>query len=69
MKSTMPRYFMTPEGRSVSINQMAKALKFIHQNPDADYPGWNWFLTPGHFILAEFRRGMHDRINRRLNGV
>lgn len=60
-----PRAFKTPEGRTVSIKTMANALRQIRKNPDADYPGWNWYLTPGHYILREFRRGMHDRINRR----
>jgi len=63
--STLPRYFVTPEGRKVSPHTMARALSTIRQNPGADYPGWNWYPTPGHYILAEFRRGLHDRINRR----
>lgn len=63
--STMPRVFLTPEGRAVRPRTMGAALRHIRTNPDADYPGWNWFPTPGHLILAQFRRGMHDRINRR----
>lgn len=63
--ATYPRAFLTPEGRGVSIRQMGIALRTIRQNPDADYPGWNWFPTPGHYIVAEFRRGMHERINTR----
>lgn len=66
MKSTMPRYFKTPEGRPVSIKTMGNALRAIRKNPDADYPGWNWFPTPGYMILSSFRQGMHDRINRRV---
>lgn len=65
MKPLYQKAFLTPEGRPVSIRQMGQALKRIRANPDADYPGWNWFSTPGHFILAEFRRGLNDRINRR----
>lgn len=65
MKSTYPRYFKTPEGRAVSIATMGAALRAIRANPDGDYPGWNWFPTSGHAILAEFRRGLNDRINRR----
>lgn len=68
-KATMPRAFMTPEGRMVSIPTMANALRVIRANPDADYPGWNWFLTPGHHILKSFRAGMHDRINRRATSL
>lgn len=64
-RSPYPRAFATPEGRMVPIKQMAGALRAIRRNPDAEYPGWNWFPTPGHFILREFRRGLHDRINMR----
>lgn len=60
-----PRGFLTPEGRPVSVRAMSNALRAIRANPDAEYPGWNWFPTPGRMILREFRRGMHDRINRR----
>ncbi len=65
MRAAYPKAFKTPEGRTVSIRQLARALRAIRANPDADYPGWNWFPTPGHHILREFRRGMHDRINLR----
>lgn len=44
---------------------MGLALRRIRQEPGRNYWGWNWYETPGHFILAEFRRGLHDRINRR----
>lgn len=66
-RAAYPRAFATPEGRAVSVRQMAKALRAIRANPGADYPGWNWFPTPGHFIIREFRRGMHDRINLRAS--
>ena len=65
-RSTMPRYFLTPEGRPVTPRRMGAALRQIRLAPDADYPGWNWYPTQGWAILAEFRRGMHDRINRRV---
>lgn len=65
MKALYPKAFATPEGRMVSIRTMAAALRTIRANPQAEYPGWNWYPTPGQFILAEFRRGLHDRINRR----
>lgn len=65
MKSLYPRAFKTPEGRALSIKTMANALRVIKQDPEKDYPGWNWFETSGHRILASFRSGLHDRINRR----
>lgn len=64
-RSTMPRYFKTPEGRPVSIRTMAEALRAIHRKPAAEYHGWDWLPVPGYYIIAEFRRGLHDRINRR----
>ena len=64
-KPVNPRAFVTPSGSTVSITTMARALSVIRKNPDADYPGWDWFSVPGHYILQEFRRGLHDRINRR----
>lgn len=64
-RAAYPRYFLTPEGRRVSIRRMGEALRTIRSAPDADYPGWDWFLVPGHHILREFRRGMDDRINKR----
>lgn len=68
-RATMPRYFKTPEGRAVSIRTMGNALRVIRGNPDADYPGWDWFPVSGHFIIREFRRGLHDRINRRTSAA
>lgn len=64
-KPLYPKAFMTPEGRVVPIRTMGKALSSIRKMPELDYPGWNWFPTPGHFIVKEFMRGLHDRINRR----
>lgn len=63
--SPYPSYFMTPEGRALRISKMAAALRAIRRNPDADYPGWNWFPTPGHFIVRSFRDGLDHRINMR----
>jgi hypothetical protein len=68
-RAPYPRYFLTPEGRPVSIRRMGAALRAIRANPDADYPGWDWFPTPGHFIIREFRRGLDDRINLRARAT
>lgn len=64
-KPAYPNAFLTPEGRPVSIRKMAEALRVIRANPSAEYPGWTWYTVPGYFILNEFRRGLHDRINKR----
>lgn len=61
-----PRAFRTPDGRMVGVRQFSKALAHIRTHDrQTEYPGWNWFPTPGWMILNEARRGMHDRINRR----
>jgi hypothetical protein len=44
---------------------MAAALKSIRKNPDAEYPGWNWYPTTGHFIIRSFREGLDHRITMR----
>ncbi len=64
-RSPYPKYFKTPEGRAISIKTLAKALRTIRKNPDAEYPGWNWFPTPGRLILRSVMDGVHDRINQR----
>jgi hypothetical protein len=64
-KSPYPRYFKTPEGRPVSIRKMGIALKTIREAPDKEYPGWDWFPVPGHYILRSFRDGLNHRINMR----
>lgn len=53
----------------VSIRTMAKALRTIRKNPDAEYPGWGWFPVPGHHVIRDFARGLNDRINRRGEAV
>lgn len=66
MKSVYPRAFLTPAGRMVSVTAMARALKTVREQPDAEYKGWEWYAVTGHSILATFRAGLHDRINRRI---
>jgi hypothetical protein len=44
---------------------MMNAMRVIRSNPDGEYPGWDWFSVPGHFIIREVRRGIDDRINMR----
>lgn len=63
--SPYPKFFATPAGRPVSIRTMAKALRQIKGDPYADYPGWEWFPIPGHWIIRSFRAGIHHRINMR----
>ena len=65
MNPAYPRGFVTPDGRAVSIAQMARALRVIRSAPEAEYDGWEWYSVPGGQILRDFRAGLNDRINRR----
>ncbi|MDQ5916741.1 MAG: hypothetical protein QG584_2635 [Pseudomonadota bacterium] len=60
-----PRAFLLPSGRRVSARTIMNAMKVIRANPGADYPGWDWFPVPGHFIIREVERGIDERINLR----
>lgn len=64
-RSAYPRAFRLPNGRHVSPRTIINALRVIRTNPDREYPGWDWFSVPGHFIIREVRRGIDDRINMR----
>ena len=64
-RSPYPRVFRLPNGRNVRARTIMNALRVIRANPDADYPGWDWFSVPGHFIIREVQRGIDDRINMR----
>jgi len=64
-QSAYPRVFILPSGRHVRPRTIMNAMKVIRTNPDADYPGWDWFSVPGHFIIREVQRGIDDRINMR----
>jgi hypothetical protein len=64
-RSAYPRFFVTPEGRPVSIRAMGAALRKARANPDVEFKGWNWFPTEGRHVVRDFRIGLDDRINMR----
>ena len=64
-RSAYPSAFRLPNGRYVRPRTMMNAMRVIRSNPDGEYPGWDWFSVPGHFIIREVRRGIDDRINMR----
>jgi hypothetical protein len=68
MKAAYPKYFVTPEGRKISIKTLSNACKVIRKNPSADYPGWDWFPQTGYNILNSVMDGINDRINQREIG-
>ena len=57
--------FITPVGNYVSRNAMAKALRVIRNNPEADNRGWEWYPTPGYVILAAHKRARREIIDSR----
>ena len=65
-KSIYPRAFIIPNGKIISVFVMAKALSTIRKNPLIEVGGWEWYSVPGWIIQKEFRRGLDDRINRRV---
>lgn len=62
-KSLYPRAFATPEGKLVSIAAMRAALSVCKRQPTREFKGWDWHPVPGRNVVAEFRRGLNERIN------
>ena len=60
---TLPAVNMT-----VSIGQYVKAVKLAISHPDAEFKhGLTcWYPCKGRDIRAQFREGMHDRINQAI---
>lgn len=56
--------FVTPEGNLVSRSSMAKALRVMRKNPDAEYKGWNWYPTSGHFIINAHKKAKAEWVTR-----
>jgi len=51
--------------RQVTIAAYVAAVRKAKANPDAKFPNGltTWWPTTGREIVAQFREGMHDRIN------
>ena len=66
----MKRVVYLPEGRQVSLSTYVGAWKKALAAPPKTLfeNGFNWYPESREEILREFRRGMHDRINRRIDG-
>ena len=63
------RVVVLPNGRAVRLSAYVAAWRVVLRSPpDMEFKGWDHFATPAGRILAELRRGLHDRINRHVAG-
>ena len=51
--------------RTVTLGQFVEAVKMAKANPDREFKqGFDcWWSCTGKEVMAQFRRGMNDRIN------
>lgn len=60
---------VTPSGRRMSAGAFARAWKSVlasyRDNPASEVTGWQWFSCSAADAIADIRRGLDDRINRR----
>ena len=66
----MQRVVYLPEGRQVTLGNYVRAWRLALDAPDtATFTnGFNWYPESKRDVLREFRRGLNDRINRRVDG-
>lgn len=66
----MQRVVYLPEGRQVTLGNYVRAWRLALTAPDtATFTNaFNWYPESKRDVLREFRRGLHDRINRRVVG-
>jgi hypothetical protein len=66
----MQRVVHLPENRTVTLGAYVAAWKTVLAAPeDSTFQnGFNWYPESRKEVLREFRRGLHDRINRRIDG-
>lgn len=65
----MQRCIQLANGRRVRLSTYVQAWRALRELPAAaPVTGFDHFPTPAGEILAELRKGLHDRINRHLPG-
>ena len=66
----MQRVVFLPEGRQITLGGYVRSWKLALAAPhNAVFKdGFNWYPEDKASVLREFRRGLHDRINRRIDG-
>jgi hypothetical protein len=62
----MIRLITLPNGRRVTLGTYVTAWRAILAKPEGLFPGFGHSPERGRHILAEIRKGLHDRINRHL---
>ncbi len=55
-------------GKSVSLRVYIDAIRVAKANPDVEFRHGltTWWPTSGRDIVAQFRAGLHDRINQAI---
>ena len=62
----MERIIITPSGRRMSAGQFAPAWRMVKDAaPGCQLTGWQDYSVPAERVLADIRKGLNDRINRR----
>ena len=66
----MKRVIYLPQGRQVTLGDYVRAWKLAITAPTGAVftKAFNWYPETKTDVLREFRRGLHDRINRRIDG-
>lgn len=66
----MKRVVYLPQGRQVTLGDYVRAWKLAITAPEGAVftKAFNWYPETKCDVLREFRRGLHDRINRRIQG-
>jgi hypothetical protein len=66
----MKRVVYLPQGRQVTLGNYVQAWKLALNAPDSAVfnKAFTWYPQTKTEVLREFRNGLHDRINRRIDG-
>ena len=66
----MQRVVYLSQGRQVTLGDYVQAWKRAISAPDGTVftKAFTWYPETKKEVLREFRRGLHDRINRRIDG-
>lgn len=64
----MRRYITLANGKKVSLGSYVNGVKKAKANPEAQFDCGltTWWPCTGAEIVAQFREGMHERINARV---
>ena len=65
IRRTVRTVSLPATGRTISLRQYLDGVKYAKANPDEEFKTGltSWWPTTGREIVAQFMRGVHDRIN------